>query len=182
MSPLKLYFPLQTLKPGYGPVQAYPKIGRIINLLGKCFSEIWKSWYSVEVKQFLPKIFGILTRLECQRLENQRETCARLKWNIALHLQSLVLFHRFYFSKNSFFKTHAKECTKWMLWFGVFIWMDTLQSFPQAFGHFIKHLNVSPGNPGVVLRDNHTGRICVQASNTDKDNGLVFRLFLPLQS
>ena len=55
----------------------------------------------------------------------------------------------------------------------------TKETFPGVLLHFLNHMNVSPENPGVLLLDNHSSHLTIEAVETASKHGLHVLTFPP---
>ena len=57
-------------------------------------------------------------------------------------------------------------------------WMNS-ELFPCALQHFLKYMNVTPNNPGILVFDNHNSHLSIEAIALAKKNGLHLLTFPP---
>ena len=55
----------------------------------------------------------------------------------------------------------------------------TKECFPKVLAHFMKHMNISPTNPGLLLMDNHSSHRTIEAVDMAKENSLFVLTFPP---
>ena len=57
-------------------------------------------------------------------------------------------------------------------------WMNS-ELFVVVLKHFIKHMNVSPDNPAILVMDNHESHVTLATIDTARENGLIILSFPP---